>query len=273
MVGLVLRTSPALLAFRELVVDPAAGRLMNVVFRDDQFIPTQGMYDSDWRGDPARAGSGTLLEHSIHDVDILEWLGGPLERVSAQQAFFHGIEGIEDSVGVVGRYASGAGVSLTSIWHDILDRPSQRRIEAFCERRLVTLEGDIFGPVSVHSDDDSFTLDGDDLVDWLRDRGVPLVSSEQEFLVAVAAAKAGSTAKPGAGGAVGAGAVGGEIVAGGVGGGEPSGTAVAAVPVRLRPDVADALRAHVVVDTVYRSARSGGDAVVVPAPGHHAVGQ
>jgi hypothetical protein len=62
---------------RHLIDDPAAGRVMSVVFRDDQFIPIQGHYASR-RGAPTRTkvGAGTLLEHSIHDVDMLRFLVG-----------------------------------------------------------------------------------------------------------------------------------------------------------------------------------------------------
>ena len=70
-VGLILRRSPAFVWARHLVEAPEAGRVMAVVFRDDQYIPVQGTYGSTWRGDRAKAGAGTLLEHSIHDVDML----------------------------------------------------------------------------------------------------------------------------------------------------------------------------------------------------------
>ncbi len=228
MVGLVLRSSPALLALRELVRRPESGAVMNVVFRDDQYLPTQGMYGSTWRGDPELAGSGTLLEHSIHDVDILEWLLGDAVSVAAQQSHFHGIDQIEDSVSALFRFGSGATATLASVWHDVLSRPSQRRIEVFCERALVTLESDVFGPVRVQDSDGELVLDGEALVTWLRERAVRLVSAEQEFLVAVRER---------------------------LDGGRPG---------RLRPDVHDALRAHELVDAVYRSAGSDGAAVAVP---------
>lgn len=148
-VGLVLRRSPAYLLARRLLTDPAAGRVMAVVFRDDQFIPVQGHYGSDWRGDVARAGSGTLLEHSIHDVDMLRFLVGDITAVTAQQASFHGLTGIEDVVSATVSFAGGATGTLTSIWHDNLARPSLRRIEVFCEHRHVVIDGDDwFGPVS-----------------------------------------------------------------------------------------------------------------------------
>lgn len=227
-VGLVLRSSPALLTMRELIADPSSGRVMNVVFRDDQYLPTQGMYGSTWRGERTLAGSGTLLEHSIHDVDILEWLVGPATRVSAQQSFFHGIDGIEDSVSALFRFVDGGSGSVSSVWHDVLSRPSQRRIEVFCEHALVTLEGEYFGPVRCQRSDGEQVLDGEPLVQWLLDRGIDPVSTEQEFLVQVRRSAEGATTQ------------------------------------RVRPDVRDALRAHEVVDAIYRSAAAGGTPVELP---------
>jgi predicted dehydrogenase len=114
-VGLVLRTSPAFLELHHQLQDPRNGRVQAVILRDDQYLPIGGMYGSSWRGDVDKAGAGTLLEHSIHDVDVLEWLLGPFEQVSARSASFRGLPGIEDTVGVSGRLAGGAHVSLTSV--------------------------------------------------------------------------------------------------------------------------------------------------------------
>jgi predicted dehydrogenase len=221
MVGLVLRSSPPLLALRELIREPASGRVMNVVFRDDQYIPTQGMYASTWRGDRHKAGSGTMLEHSIHDVDLLEWLCGPLATVSARTANFHGIDGIEDSVSAVFGFQAGHSATLTSVWHDVLARPSQRRMEVFCERALLTLGGDTDGPVSWERDGDVGTLEGDALSGWLADRGISVEPAENRFL---RACRDGGSVSPG---------------------------------------FDEALRAHVLVDAVYRSAVSGGAPVAV----------
>jgi predicted dehydrogenase len=146
-VGLVLRRSPAFNKAKELLADPRAGRPMAVVLRDDQYIPTQGMYRSDWRGDVTKAGAGTLLEHSIHDLDILTWLLGPIDRVGALSREFHAIDGIEDAVTATLSFASGAIGSLVSVWHDVMERPSQRLVEVHCERLHVTIAGDWFGPV------------------------------------------------------------------------------------------------------------------------------
>jgi predicted dehydrogenase len=162
----VLRHSPAYLWARHLITDPQAGRVMTVVFRDDQFIPIQGHYGSTWRADPARAGAGTLIEHSIHDVDMLHFLVGPIVAVNARTAAFHGIDGIEDLAATTFRFDSGALGTLTSVWHDNLARPSLRRVEVFCERRHIVIDGDDwFGPVSwTDSDGNAGSLDGSDLV-------------------------------------------------------------------------------------------------------------
>ncbi len=89
-VGLVLRFVPQFLHAKALLADERAGRLLAVSFRDDQFIPIQSHYGSTWRIDPERCGRGTLLEHSIHDVDVMQWMCGPVGSVSGTVREVHG---------------------------------------------------------------------------------------------------------------------------------------------------------------------------------------
>src|SRR3954471_6161738 len=56
-VGLILRRSPAFTMLRELAHAEEAGRIMSVVFRDDQFIPVRGSYASTWRGEVDKVGA------------------------------------------------------------------------------------------------------------------------------------------------------------------------------------------------------------------------
>ena len=219
--GLILRRSPAYLWARELITDPTAGAPMSVVFRDDQFIPVQGHYNSTWRADATKAGAGTLLEHSIHDVDMLRFLVGDIEDVSARATYRHGLDGIDDAVAASIRFANGAIGTLTTVWHDNLSRPSLRRVEVFCERRTVIIAGDDwFGPVT-WSDADGTTgeLGGEDLVA----RTAPLAPIDQNPDVAfVRAVLDGSAA---------------------------------------HPDFSVALEAHRVVEAMYASSRAGGSSV------------
>lgn len=185
-VGLILRYSPACNLVKDLVDDPASGRLMSVVFRDDQFIPVQGHYGSMWRGQRDKVGSGALLEHSIHDLDILEYCVGPLRSVNGRSANFHGLDGIEDSVATTFAFADGGLGVLTSVWHDILERPSLRRFEIFCERLYVALEDDWSGPVWwTRLGEGDRTLAGDDLEDECRRRGVSFGNADGAFIRAV----------------------------------------------------------------------------------------
>jgi predicted dehydrogenase len=221
-VGLVLRDSPAFLYLKSLIDQPESGRVMSVVFRDDQFIPIQGMYDSTWRADLDKVGAGTLLEHSIHDLDLLEFLLGPAQRVTGHAAEFHGYEGIEDVVVASLAFESGALASLTSVWHDVLERPSLRRVEVFCERAYFALEGDVFGPVHwTRAGEGDGMAENDTLLRELARRGVPQRHPDAAFIEAV---QQGTPAYP---------------------------------------DFAEARRAHILTDAIYRSAADGGASVAV----------
>jgi len=224
-VGLVLRRSPAYLWAKHLIDDPAAGRVMTVVFRDDQFIPIQGHYSSTWRADKHLAGAGTLLEHSIHDVDMLRYLVGDVRRLSAHTQNFHGHDGIEDVATSSLRFTNGATGTLTSVWHDNLARPSLRRVEIFCERRLVVIDGnDWFGPVG--------WTDADGTTGSLADEGL---------VAAVAPMREGSDNPDG------------EFIRAIVEGHAAT------------PDLFTAARSHQIVDTMYASAAADGETLDVPA--------
>jgi len=223
-VGLVLRRSPAYLWAKHLIDEPAAGRVMTVVFRDDQFIPIQGHYASTWRADKNLVGAGTLLEHSIHDVDMLRFLVGDVRRLSAHTENFHGHDGIEDVATSSLRFVNGATGTLTSVWHDNLARPSLRRVEIFCERRHIVIEGnDWFGPVS-WTDADSTT--GSLADDALSAAVAPMRDGSDnpdgEFIRAITEGRAAT------------------------------------------PDLFTAVRSHQIVDTMYASAAADGEALDVP---------
>jgi predicted dehydrogenase len=146
-VGLVLRHSPIMLVLKDLMSDPDLGRPMAVIFRDDQFFPIQGHYASDWRKEFSLTGGGTLIEHSIHDIDILTFLLGDIERVQALTRNYAGHEGVEDVAAVTMSFANGATGQLMSVWHDILARPSSRYMEFFFERGYFAIDRDFFGDI------------------------------------------------------------------------------------------------------------------------------
>lgn len=143
--GLVLRSAPVFVALHDELAGGRHGRPMAAVFRDDQWFPIGGIYGSTWRADVGQAGAGTLLEHSIHDLDLLRWLLGDPTAVSARVGNFAGHDGVEDLAAVQLTFADDVVASLVSIWHRVASRPSTRRLEVFCEDALLWLDDDNLG--------------------------------------------------------------------------------------------------------------------------------
>jgi predicted dehydrogenase len=223
--GLVLRAAPVFRALRALLASGTLGRPMTATVRDDQYFPIQGTYGSTWRADVSVAGGGCLIEHSIHDVDILRFCLGEVAEISGRTANFSGHEGIEDLAEVSLTFDSGAGAHLTSVWHNILSRGSTRRIEIFCEDAMVWLDDEFRGPLHIQ------TSEGTEIRPcpppaWVED--LPLgrdevglavrtyAEADRAFIDAVVAGRA------------------------------------------PEPSLDDALVAHRLVDAVYRSADAGG---------------
>jgi predicted dehydrogenase len=199
-VGLVLRSAAPIAELQRLATaGEPVGRPMAAVLRDDQYFPNQGQYGSAWRADVAIAGGGTLIEHSIHDLDVLAWVLGPVRNLTCRTANFAGHAGIEDVAVVTMEHESGATSSLTSVWHQVLSRPSTRRIEVFCEKALLWLDDDMLGPVHAVHDTGEQEIPTPTGADWLDRLAVPpawrlglaaYAAADRSFLAAVAAGQA-----------------------------------------------------------------------------------
>jgi myo-inositol 2-dehydrogenase/D-chiro-inositol 1-dehydrogenase len=228
--GLVLRSAPVFVALRDLVQDGVLGAPMAAIFRDDQYFPIQGTYGSRWRADVDQAGGGCLLEHSIHDVDILRFCFGEVDSVTARTANHAGHEGVEDMASVSLSFVSGLEAQLSSVWHDILTRGSTRRVEVFCREGMVWLDNEFRGPLHVQTNDGTEVRPCPS-PEWVD--GLPLADDEVGLAVRAyveadrAFADAVST------------------------GGSPE------------PGLDAALGAHRLVDAAYRSAAGGGVPVVL----------
>lgn len=196
---------------------------MSITFRDDQYLPVRGYYGSTWRADVSRAGAGVLLEHSIHDIDVLELLAGPIRQLSCQTAFFHGLRGIEDVATVQITFASGVPGTLTTVWHDIGERANERRVEVFGENLWCVLDGNHhWGPVSWQwAGEPVRSAYGEELLRLLEPTGVEDHNPDAAFIVSV------RECRP------------------------------------AYPDFRTALRAHELVDAAYRSAAADGAVVDV----------
>lgn len=232
-VGLVLRYSPTMREVRRLT--SASAGMMATVLRDDQFIPIRGHYGSTWRADAAQAGAGAVLEHSIHDADILGWICGDIESVAALTRNVAGHEGIEDTAVATLGFSGGGVGSLVSVWHDVDSRPSTRRLEVICRDTWIGTDSDVYGPVTAQTTDATVAIDAEDSARrTCDDLGAP---PDLARAGAVWMLEDWAFCRT----------VGGDAVEG--------------------PTFADAVAAHRVVDAVYASAEHGGVPVKIPRDG------
>jgi UDP-N-acetyl-2-amino-2-deoxyglucuronate dehydrogenase len=148
------RFEPMVRAIRDVVADGALGRIAMIVAEGFYYRP-QSYYDSAaWRGTVALDG-GVLMNQAIHTIDLLRWIGGPVERVAGHVATLgHEMEA-EDSATVSLRFASGALGAILATTCAATERPTELRI---------------------HGERGHIRLVGEDAAEWsVPDRSVPVV--------------------------------------------------------------------------------------------------
>lgn len=135
------RTDPHFQKIREMVRDGQLGAIRRVQWTITDWFRSQAYYDSGgWRATWAGEGGGVLLNQSIHNIDLLQWMFGMPCRVRAicQIGQHHDIE-VEDDVSAFFEYATGAtAVLVTSTG----EAPGVNRLEISGERGMLTLENE-----------------------------------------------------------------------------------------------------------------------------------
>ena len=145
------RFDPASVRVQGLVRDGALGTLV----LGNALVPwwrTQGYYDSGaWRGTWAHDGGGVLMNQSIHSVDLLQWLMGPVRSLHAYSGTLaHRME-TEDVAVAVLRFESGA---LGTIAATTGAYPGTgTRIEVFGDRGSAVIEADALGYLHLAGDE------------------------------------------------------------------------------------------------------------------------
>ena len=157
--GLVLRSAPVFRALRDLVARAArSGHQWPRSSATTSTFPFRGPMRHSGGPMSSQAGGGCLIEHSIHDLDILRFCFGNVDSVVARTANHAGHEGIEDLAAVTLSFASGFEAQLTSVWHDILSRGSTRRLEVFCREGMVWLDDEFRGPLHLQTSEGTEVL-------------------------------------------------------------------------------------------------------------------
>jgi UDP-N-acetyl-2-amino-2-deoxyglucuronate dehydrogenase len=103
------RFDPAVVALKQAVVAGHLGQL-NFGGSHTKWYRSQGYYDSgDWRGTWALDGGGALINQSIHYVDLLQYIMGPVEEIHAYTATrAHERIEVEDIAVAAIKFKSGA---------------------------------------------------------------------------------------------------------------------------------------------------------------------
>jgi predicted dehydrogenase len=102
------RTAPHLAWLRERIAAGDLGRLLEVSAELRWYRPPEYYAASSWRGTWAFDGGGALMNQGAHTVDLLLWLAGDVDRVSATtRTALHAIE-VEDTAVACLEYGNGA---------------------------------------------------------------------------------------------------------------------------------------------------------------------
>jgi predicted dehydrogenase len=134
------RVAPDICRLKELVDAGRLGKPILVSGRVKWYRPPEYYGGSRWRGTWALDGGGALINQGVHTVDLLLWLMGDVERVSAKAiTALHDIE-VEDTVAAMLEFANGAVGTLeiaTSVYPGY-----RRRVELTGSEGTIILEHD-----------------------------------------------------------------------------------------------------------------------------------
>jgi predicted dehydrogenase len=126
---------------RELIQDGSLGSLVRVSWiNTDWFRPDAYYASSEWRATWRGEGGGVLINQSLHNLDMLQWLVGMPARVRGFCQFgrFHDIE-VEDDATAYFEWANGAtGTFISSTG----EAPGTNRLEISGTRGRLLLEDD-----------------------------------------------------------------------------------------------------------------------------------
>lgn len=141
------RTAPHLAWLRDRIAVGDLGRLLEASAELRWYRPPEYYAESSWRGTWALDGGGALMNQGAHTVDLLLWLAGDVDRVSATtRTALHSIE-VEDTAVAFLEYASGAVGTLAVTTAAYPGFP--RRLTVTGSEGTIVVEGDRVATVAL----------------------------------------------------------------------------------------------------------------------------
>jgi predicted dehydrogenase len=143
------RVAPGIRKVKDLVDAGKLGKPILVSGRVKWYRPPEYYSGPRWRGTWALDGGGALMNQGVHTVDLLLWLMGDVDRVSARAiTALHDIE-VEDTVVTTLEFANGAIGTLeaaTSVYPGY-----RRRVELTGSEGTIILEQDRIIAADLHA--------------------------------------------------------------------------------------------------------------------------
>lgn len=135
------RTDPYYQKIRQMVQHGELGRIHRIHWTITDWFRSQAYYDSSaWRATWAGEGGGVLLNQSVHNLDLFQWMFGMPHKVRAVCSLgrYHNIE-VEDEVSAIFEYYDGTTATfITSTG----EAPGINRLEIVGDMGRLVKEGD-----------------------------------------------------------------------------------------------------------------------------------
>jgi UDP-N-acetyl-2-amino-2-deoxyglucuronate dehydrogenase len=152
------RLKPDIVRLKGLINSGSLGKPVLASARVKWYRPPDYYGQSRWRGTWALDGGGALMNQGIHTVDVMQWLMGPVVRLSARTGtLLHKIE-VEDTAVATIEFATGAlGIleATTSVYPGY-----PRRVEVTGSEGTAILDGDTLISVELRHAPPSETKEG-----------------------------------------------------------------------------------------------------------------
>ena len=163
-----VRSSAAVLSLKDAIDSGRTGRVLALR------CTNPGRFPGGWFGDPAKAGGGAVMDHTVHVADLLRWLlRDEVIRVEAEVGSFHSRLDVDDTGILLLDLAGGAFASIDCSWSRPKTYPTWGGLTLHVVGEHATIDVDVFRQTLTHYDDEASQTR---LVAWGDDLNRPMVA-------------------------------------------------------------------------------------------------